>query len=1298
MKRKILFLLAAMLLMSGLTWAQSDYSTDYTGNITLSTEGGTNASTCKVVINGTQYDGIKAGTGSNAGSMIITVPANTQYLHMHVSAWKNENVTLEVSPTGYSDGIDLSSNTGISGNSPFTFDGDPSTSDYYKVIIFAAALAEDTELTFTATGGKRFVVWGVTSEEGGGTPTVVRPSITPDGGNFVDSQEVSISCTTPGAAIYYTTNGNDPTTSSTLYTAPFTITATTTVKAFAVKSGYENSNIASAVFTKVTAMTVAEAIEAIDDNDPDPVQNAFVSGIVSQVDEVSTQYGNATYWISDDGTTNTLEVFRGKYLGNGNFTSTDQIQVGDEVVVYGTLQLYNSTTYEFAQGNYLISLNRPAPAVEAPTFSPEGGTYTEIQTVTISCATPGATIYYTTDGTQPDNGSTLYLTPITVNQTTTIKAIAYDSNGNNSAVATVTYTINLPVPEQAFNKIDGHNVVEGQTYLIVDLNSGKALTSANGSSSAPTAVEVAITNDQIITNDINLQWIFESVEGGYVIHPADDNAKWLYSTDANNGVRVGTNENKIWTLDITDETNTDYHGFKNNATSRYLGVYNSADWRAYTSVNNNIKDTQIALFVLGDAPTPIPSFTIQNNNEIAYNATSGSFNFTVNNPVAGGVSSVAENVAWISNVTIAGNSVTFTTTVNNAGTSRQGVITLTYTYNRATVTKDVTVTQAGNPNVTMTIAEVRAQGTGDVTTEGTVTSCAGTTGYIQDATAAICVYGAQLTVGDQIRVSGTLSDYHGLLEITDPEVTVLSQGNVIQPTVMSIADILTTNNQGWYVRIEEATVTEINNLNVTIAQDDATIVVRFVSADDITFSVSDMVSLTGNIGCYNNPQIANPTDVVVQVNTTPNIVLDEEEIFVEWNFVECNTITYEIEHPVEGVALQATTEANWITIESIGETSLCFVLTTNSGSENRVGIITLSYQGATDKTVTVTQGYEMLPGDWELVDLADLVEGDVFVIVGTTADGVTYAMTNDNGASDAPAAISVAVVENTLSGEIAGNLQWNISGNATDGYTFYPNGDNESWLYCTNANNGVRVGTNENNIFTFVSGGEVDEEQQADYLFNIATERYVGIYATNPDWRCYTSINNNIKNQSFAFYKKTSTTVTQTIALSPGWNWFSANVEITLDDLKAALVAALPNANSIVIKAQSGANTTYNGSGWRGQLNNNNFNLSNRYNIKVFDACEIVLTGMAINPAELPITISNGVNWIAFPLNESMTVGNAFGTFPTNGDIIKAQDGSNAKYNNGSWRPNNFTLEPGQGYLYKSNGDGDTFFYPEVVK
>ena len=59
----------------------------------------------------------------------------------------------------------MTSNSGIKNSTPFTFSGDPSTSDYYKVITFTNALEESTELTFTAIGGKRFVVWGVTAEE-----------------------------------------------------------------------------------------------------------------------------------------------------------------------------------------------------------------------------------------------------------------------------------------------------------------------------------------------------------------------------------------------------------------------------------------------------------------------------------------------------------------------------------------------------------------------------------------------------------------------------------------------------------------------------------------------------------------------------------------------------------------------------------------------------------------------------------------------------------------------------------------------------------------------------------------------------------------------------------------------------------------------------------------------------------------------------------------------------------------------------------------------------------------------------
>ena len=81
--------------------------------------------------------------------------------------------------------------------------------------------------------------------------------------------------------------------------------------------------------------------------------------------------------------------------------------------------------------------------VAAPTFDPAEGTFTAAQSITISCATEGATIYYTADGTEPTTGSTVYSGPISVSETTTIKAIAVKDGMNNSEVAKATYTINV---------------------------------------------------------------------------------------------------------------------------------------------------------------------------------------------------------------------------------------------------------------------------------------------------------------------------------------------------------------------------------------------------------------------------------------------------------------------------------------------------------------------------------------------------------------------------------------------------------------------------------------------------------------------------------------------------------------------------------------------------------------------------------------------------------------------------------------------------------------------------------------
>lgn len=70
-------------------------------------------------------------------------------------------------------------------------------------------------------------------------------------------------------------------------------------------------------------------------------------------------------------------------------------------------------------------------------------------------------------------------------------------------------------------------------------------------------------------------------------------------------------------------------------------------------------------------------------------------------------------------------------------------------------------------------------------------------------------------------------------------------------------------------------------------------------------------------------------------------------------------------------------------------------------------------------------------------------------------------MSNDKGTSAVPSAVSITLSEDgtTITKTVADNLKWNV-GKVGNSYVFYPNGDNKKWLYCTNTNNGVRVGNN----------------------------------------------------------------------------------------------------------------------------------------------------------------------------------------------------------------------------------------------
>jgi len=251
--------------------------------------------------------------------------------------------------------------------------------------------------------------------------TVATPTFNPAAGTYANTQSVTISTTTTGATIRYTTDGSTPSqTVGTVYSTPVSIAATTTLKAIAYKSGMTNSAVASGTYT----LTVATPTFS-------PAAGTYTS---PQTVTISTTTTSATIRYTTDGSTPSQTV--------GTVYSTPvSIAVTTTLKAIAYKSGYNNSTV--ASGTYTINL----PTVATPTFSPTAGTYTSPQSVTISTTTTGATIRYTTDGSTPSQTvGTVYSTPASIAVTTTLKAIAYKTNYNNSAVGSGTFTIAIPPP------------------------------------------------------------------------------------------------------------------------------------------------------------------------------------------------------------------------------------------------------------------------------------------------------------------------------------------------------------------------------------------------------------------------------------------------------------------------------------------------------------------------------------------------------------------------------------------------------------------------------------------------------------------------------------------------------------------------------------------------------------------------------------------------------------------------------------------------------------------------------------
>jgi LysM repeat protein len=280
-----------------------------------------------------------------------------------------------------------------------------------------------------------------------GLTAAAAPAFSPAAGSYTTAQSVTITDATAGATIYYTTNGTTPTSSSTKYTGAITVSATETLEAIAVETGYSNSPVATAAYTIAAAL-------------PAPTFSvAAGSYSTAQTVTITDATAGATIYYTTNGTTPTTSS--AKYTGAIMVSATETLEAIAVETGYS-----NSPV---ATAVYTI-----APVLPAPTFSPAAGSYTTAQTVTISDATAGTTIYYTTNGATPTTSSTVYSGPITVSATETLEAIAVETGDTNSPVATAVYTIAGVLSAPTFSLAAG-TYTTTQVVTISDATAGTTI-------------------------------------------------------------------------------------------------------------------------------------------------------------------------------------------------------------------------------------------------------------------------------------------------------------------------------------------------------------------------------------------------------------------------------------------------------------------------------------------------------------------------------------------------------------------------------------------------------------------------------------------------------------------------------------------------------------------------------------------------------------------------------------------------------------------------------------------------------
>ena len=644
----------------------------------------------------------------------------------------------------------------------------------------------------SGSGHNRVSAIKVTYTVSGGTPTCATPTFNPAAGLYTTAQNVTISTETSGATIRYTTDGTDPTESSSVYSAPISVSANTTIKAMATATGYNNSSIATANYyfvehagTAADPYSVADARCAIDAGLG--VTDVYATGIVSEiVTAYDPTYGNISYNISTDGTTTAdqLQAYRGKSFDGANFTSADDILVGDRVVIKGNLIKFNNT-YEFAQNNQLVSQTHPSTIVIStselalPCTANNNGSFTVTYTNSFvsvlttaelfnneSCTEaftddwiildniddPYNTIPFVLEANPSKTPRTVYMKVEAMNSEMNViervftitqegqptYTVTYDANGGggtmtdpdspyiagdivelltntftapdgmvwnswvvtdagNNAVTVESGMFEMPAsnvtvtaqwitdpsaPQYEWVLTDLANITSTDIFVIVGNNGSYFAMPNDGGASAPTATSITVTNNKLTVAPADkLKWnLSGNSTDGYIFYPNGSTTTYLYCLDNNNGIRVGTGSgdySNTFTLHTSG-----YLTATIGSNNRYVGIYNSSDWRCYTSPNaTNIKDQTFGFYKRQVASTDPAVYTSVSAIDLAYDMTGSSFTYSLENAASEYTMNVTVNSeaqSWLSaSINTATSTVTITAAVND-GVQREGIVTVNY--------------------------------------------------------------------------------------------------------------------------------------------------------------------------------------------------------------------------------------------------------------------------------------------------------------------------------------------------------------------------------------------------------------------------------------------------------------------------------------------------------------------------------------------------------------------------------------------------------------------------------------------